>query len=95
MLPFNLLWNYLGVCAAAHYICYFYFEVLVEFCVANEDWETFDFSDAFPIWAHVDHIYFKFFVKVKWVINTFAAVFCVSWGSFFWANRASSSLLRT
>jgi hypothetical protein len=66
--------------------------VFVGFCVADEDWEAFDFGDAFPVWTHIDYIYFVFFPDVKWVINTFAAVFCISRGSFFWANRASSSL---
>jgi hypothetical protein len=70
---------------------YLYFEALVGFCVADEDWEPFDFGDAFSIWTHIHYFYLEFFSNFKWVSNASSAVFCVSWGSFFWANRLSSS----
>jgi hypothetical protein len=67
--------------------------VFVGFCVADEDWEAFDFGDAFPVWTHIHYIYFVFIPNFKWVINASAAsVFCISWGSFFWAKKTSSSL---
>jgi hypothetical protein len=88
-----LLRNYLGVGAAADYVCYFYFQVFVGFCVADKDWKAFNFSDTFPVWTHINYVYFEFVSNLKGVIYTFAAfVFCVSWSSFFWAKETSSSL---
>jgi len=59
--------------------------VLLGFCVANKDRESFDFDDAFPFWSHFFcfYFYFVFIPNFKWVINFFTAfVFCISWSSF-------------
>jgi hypothetical protein len=83
----------LGVCATAAHISYFYFYMVVKFCIADEDWKAFDFGDAFPIWSYIYNVDLEFFVNFKWVIYTFAAsIFGISWGSFFRAKNASSSL---
>jgi hypothetical protein len=87
-----LLGNYFGVCATADYFCDFYFYVFVSFCVAYEDWESFDFGYAFSVWAHIDDVHFKFVSNFKGVINSSASILGISWGSFFWAKSASSSL---
>jgi len=67
--------------------------MVVKFGVADKDWKTFDLGDAFPIWSHIYNVNIEFFVNVKRILNTFtASVFCISWGSFFRAKNASSSL---
>ena len=58
--------------------------MFVGFCVADEDWKTFDSGDALPVWSHIYYVYFIFFPKLDRVIYASAAfVFCVSWSSFF------------
>jgi hypothetical protein len=87
-----LLRNYFGVGATADYFGDSYFYMFVSFCVTYEDWKTFDFGNALSIWAHIDNVHFKFVSNFKRVINSSASIFGISWGSFFWAKSASSSL---
>jgi hypothetical protein len=66
--------------------------VLVGFGVADENWKALDFSDTLAVRTHFFNIHFVFVSNFKWVINASASAFGISWGSFFWAKSASSSL---
>jgi hypothetical protein len=66
--------------------------VFIGFCVADEYWKALDFSDTLAVRTHFYDIDFVFVSNFKWVINASASAFGISWGSFFWAKSASSSL---
>jgi hypothetical protein len=66
--------------------------MVVSFCVADKYWKALDFGDTLAVGTHIYNIYFIFVSNFKWVINASSSTFGISWGSFFWAKSASSSL---
>jgi hypothetical protein len=67
------------------------FYVFTHLCAFDEDGVSVDFGYAFTVRAHVNYVYFDYFVDFNWKIIKAAAAFVlgVSWSTFFGTDETS------